>query len=110
MVLNVLLPVKYNIANAYSSGAVYKKSTRLARIPGLRRAIVRLFVGPLVRTSITILLLTRISKKSLNAFRLLSRFVIIKSISPESAAPRRYDPTTSNFDPAGVESANMLSK
>ena len=56
-VLNIFEPVKYNIANANSSGGAYKKSTRRAILsspfsltPG-NRAITRVFDGPRDKTS-----------------------------------------------------------
>ena len=52
-VLNALLPVKYKTANGYSSGVVYKKSTRRAPNPG-NCAITRHFDLPRDNTSIMI--------------------------------------------------------
>ena len=54
-ILNILLPVKYKTANAYSSGGAYKKSTRLAKVfflSGYIFAITRLFTFPRDKTSI----------------------------------------------------------
>ena len=45
-VLNSLLPVKYKIANAYSFGDVYKKSTLLAGESGNIFTMVKLFTLP----------------------------------------------------------------
>ena len=86
-VLNALLPVKYNVANAYSSGDVYKKSN-LRGVLSSNCPIVKLFVLPRVNTSTTTFSFTILSNNISNAFLLSSSFVIIISISPDDFAPR----------------------
>ena len=95
MVLNVLLPVKYKIANGNSSGVVYKKSTRRIVCEEGIFAITKHLLGPLERTFTMIFCFINSSIKSINDW--VDFEVIIMSISPDVSAPRRYDPTTEKF-------------
>ena len=90
-VLNALEPVKYKVANAYSFGFVYRKSILrgIEPIDDVSCPMVRLFVLPLVNTSVTILSVISLSKKESNAFMLFSLLVTITSISPELSASLR---------------------
>ena len=67
-VLNSFEPVKYNIANAYSSFGAYKKSLRLGfNIFSLGSCvIVKLFVGPSDSVSISIFFSRNIFKNAGN--------------------------------------------
>ena len=81
-VLNILLPVKYNIENGYSSWLVKRKSTRRYICEDGIFATTRHFEEPSERTSIIICFFIRISTKSVNTLGAFE--VIITSISPES--------------------------
>ena len=85
--LNSLLPVKYKTENGYSSGVVYKKSTRLAYCAPGNLATTKHFELPRERTSTMIWRDNNSSINILNTFEWLD--VMITSMSPELANPRR---------------------
>ena len=86
-VLNILLPVKYNSANAYSSGGVYRKSTLRANSWPGNCVITKHLLAPRLNTSIIIFSAINISINLLYTCDLSE--VIITSISPEVTAPLR---------------------
>ena len=86
-VLKILLPVKYNTANGYSFGDVYKKSTRRATFLVGNLATTKLFVRPLDNTSNIIFCSNNESMNFLKTS--LFSEVMITSISPEVIAFRR---------------------
>ena len=94
IVLNVLLPVKYSIANGNSSADVYIKSMRRAGCP-FSLLIPNDLVLPLDKTSTISLSLISSSINFLNIFLSSSGSETMMSISPEFVAPRLYDPTIS---------------
>ena len=103
--LNVLLPVKYKTANAYSSGAEYRKSILLGLDSLFNLAIVSFFVTPSVSSSINTFLSIRLLTK---ASKVVLSFIII-SMSPDVSAPLLKLPTISNFASSFIFTSSNIS-